>query len=562
MESLNRINRQQPARKETVMQKKIVAGAIGNDVHVAGVLGFLRVAESLGYETVFLGPAVPVEEFIEAIEKHQPEIVGVSYRLTPEVAPRLVEELHNLLKERKLLGRRFVFGGTAPVCRAVEPSGLFERAFTGLEPMEDVASYLSGRLNDAGERRFAETQIERMQQKQPYPMLRHHFGLPSLQETIDGVKKIAESEVLDVISIAPDQNAQESFFRPEEMKPELDGAGGVPVRTADDLRAIYKASRCGNFPLLRIYSGTRDLVKWAELARDTINNAWGAIPLCWYSTLDGRSTRPVTEAVAENQAAMKWYAEHGIPVEVNEAHHWSLRDAHDALAVAMAYLAAYNAKAMGVRYYIAQYMFNTPPTTYGAMDLAKMLAKAELIESLHDENFISMRQVRAGLLSLSPDMEMAKGQLAASAVLALGLKPHIIHVVGYTEGDHAATADEVIESCKIVRGVLKNCLFGMPDAVKDERVTARKDELVEEAKQIVESIKSLGDGSGDPLTSPEIISSAMKIGILDAPQLAGNPEIAGRIKTACINGAIYAIHPEDKTPLAESDRLRMCLPGS
>ncbi|HOM73264.1 MAG TPA: methionine synthase, partial [Armatimonadota bacterium] len=161
-----------------------------------------------------------------------------------------------------------------------------------------------------------------------------------------------------------------------------------------------------------------------------------------------------------------------------------------------------------------------------------------------------------------PDMEMAKGQLAASAVLALGLKPHIIHVVGYTEGDHAATADEVIESCKIVRGVLKNCMFGMPDAVKDERVTARKDELVNEAKQIVESIKSLGDGSGDPLTSPEIISSAMKIGILDAPQLAGNPEIAGRIKTACINGAIYAIHPEDKTPLAESDRLRMCLPGS
>ena len=129
---------------------------------------------------------------------------------------------------------------------------------------------------------------------------------------------------------------------------------------------------------------------------------------------------------------------------------------------------AYNARSVGVRHYIAQYMFNTPAGTYAAMDLAKMLAKMELIESLHTEEFTTYRQVRAGLLHFAPDLDVAKGQLAASTLVALAVKPHIIHVVGFTEGDHAARADEVIESCKIVRGVLKNALFP-PDMTADPR---------------------------------------------------------------------------------------------
>jgi hypothetical protein len=41
---------------------------------------------------------------------------------------------------------------------------------------------------------------------------------------------------------------------------------------------------------------------------------------------------------------MRWHAEHGIPVEMNESHHWSLRDSPDSVAVVAAYLAAYNAR--------------------------------------------------------------------------------------------------------------------------------------------------------------------------------------------------------------------------
>lgn len=46
--------------------KTIVAGALGECVHVAGVTNFLRLAELAGWKTVFLGPAVPVNDFIEA----------------------------------------------------------------------------------------------------------------------------------------------------------------------------------------------------------------------------------------------------------------------------------------------------------------------------------------------------------------------------------------------------------------------------------------------------------------------------------------------------------------
>ncbi len=539
---------------------KVIAGSLGNCVHVAGVVGFLAIAERVGYETEFLGAAVPVGDFVEAIREHTPDLVGVSFRLTPEVAERLLSDLKQRVEAAGLGDRRFVFAGTPPVCEVAEKLGWFERCFGGLEPPEETWAYLKGESIAETPEDFGATQLARMEKKKPYPLLRHHFGLPSLEETIVGVQRIAEARAVDVISIGPDQNAQESFFRPEEMDPALDGAGGVPVRTREDLVRIYEASRCGNYPLLRIYSGTRDLIKWAELATETIHNAWAAIPLCWYNALDGRSKRTPEESIAGNQEAVRWSGERGIPVEVNEAHHWSLRESHDTLAVVMAYLAAYNARAMGVKQYIAQYMFNSPPTTSGNMDLAKMLAKREMIEGLHNDDFVSMRQVRAGLLHFSPDMQMAKGQLAASTVLALGLRPHIIHVVGFCEGDHAATADDVIESCEIVRGVLRNCLFGMPDLTADAAVRERKEQLIAEAELLIAALKALGEGEEDPLTSPRILAEAIRLGVLDAPHLRGNPHAAGLLETRAVKGAIYPVDPESKRVLSEGERLRV-LPG-
>lgn len=537
------------------MERTVVAGALGNCVHVAGVVAFLRNAEDLGYRAEFLGAAVSVEDFVEAIRRHDPELVGVSYRLTPEVAGTLLAELRDRLEAEGLADRRFVFGGTPPVCEVAESLGWFERCFTGLENLDAVLTYLRGDITASASETHGRTFLERLERKHPYPLLRHHFGLPTMRTTIDGVKQIAESGALDVISIAPDQNAQESFFRQEDMDVRLDGAGGAPIRTESDLLEIHNASLRGNYPLLRIYSGTRDLLKWAELAHTTINNAWAAIPLCWYSALDGRSKRTPEAAIRENQACMRWHADRWIPVEVNEPHHWALRDAHDTVSVVMAFLAAYNARSAGIDRYIAQYMFNTPAGVQGAMDLAKILAQIEMVESLHSTDFVSFRQVRAGLLHLSPQMNKAKGQLAASTALALSVDPHIIHVVGYCEGDHAASADDVIESCEIVHGVLKNCLRGMPNMAEDTLVQSRKNELLAEAEVLLSAIRMLADEDEDPFISPRVLAKAIALGILDAPHLKGNPYAAGRLETRIVKGGVYAVDPATKELLSETTRL-------
>lgn len=536
--------------------KKIVAATIGNCVHVAGVYNFLNLAELCGYQTTFLGIGVKPERIIGALQEVEPDYLALSYRLTPEVAVKLFAELKNALQEAGLSHQKIIFGGTPSVAKVAAASGLFCQIFSGEEEEGAVVSFLKGETVDEEARLGGDSLLERMAQKNPYPLLRHHFGLPSLEETVKGVAELAAAKVLDIISIGPDQNAQESFFRPDEMDPKQEGAGGVPLRREEDLLRLYEASRTGNRPLLRCYSGTRDLIKWAELATRTIKNAWAAIPLYWYSQLDGRANRPVTVAIKENQEAMAWYGARGIPVEVNEAHHWSLRSAPDSVAVAAFYLAAYNAKKAGVKDYIAQIMLNNPPGTSGIMDLGKALAGLHLVARLEDEDFKVYRQVRAGLASLSVKPYVAKGQLAASTVLGLALAPHIIHVVAYCEAEHIATPAEIIESCELVHGVLKNCLYDAPDLTGDPRVVARRDELIAEAELILDAIWRLGAGEADdPFSDPETLAQAVAVGILDAPQLKGSAAAPGKIKTRMHQGACRLWDEGTQRAIGEKQRL-------
>ena len=498
--------------------KKILGFTLGNCIHVAGIHRFMQLAESCGYEGEFAGACFSPREIIAAVKLKKPDMVALSYRLTPEVAQKIFTDLLGIIEKEKITGITWLFGGTPPVCEEAKKAGIFSAVFSGEETDEQVLRWLKGEYKPGREERYADNLLERIKEQEPFPLLRHHFGLPDLEETIEGVRLIAESKTVDIISIGPDQNAQECFFRPAEMDPSQDGAGGVPLRKAADLRRIYQASRYGNYPLLRIYSGTRDLIRWAELSVKELHNAWAAVPLYWYSIMDGRSRRNISEAIAENLETMAWYGKRGIPVEVNEAHHWSLRGAPDEVAVAAAFLAAYNAKKQGVRDFILQLMWNTPPQILPYQDLAKMLAEMEMVQSLLGRNFRVWRQVRAGLASLSPNMAVAKGQLAASTQLAMQINPHIIHVVGYCEGDHAARPEEVIESCQIVRGVLKNCLYGLPDCSLDERVQERKKELLVKAGRIIKEITSLSK-TDDGLADPEILALAVRKGIMHAPQI-------------------------------------------
>jgi hypothetical protein len=116
------------------------------------------------------------------------------------------------------------------------------------------------------------------------------------------------------------------------------------------------------------------------------------------------------------------------------------------------YLAAYNAKKFGVKDYITQMMFNSPPGTSHTMDLAKMLAILEIIQPLANYRFRIWRQTRIRLRSHPVGPDVAPEQLSAGPYLQMALKPHICHIVGLREAHHAARADEVIEACKTCAG--------------------------------------------------------------------------------------------------------------
>jgi len=536
---------------------KILGAAIGNCVHVAGVQAFLNLARTLGNDTVFLGPAVPVKLLVKSIKEHDPDAIALSYRLTPESAKALFTELKaEISKEEQLSRRKYYFGGTPPVAALARETGIFHACFDGTEPETAVMAVLKGTSPVMRAKTLSSDLIGRIESSLPMPLIRHHFGLPSLEETVKGARAIAESELVDIVSIAPDQNAQEAFFRPGEMNPQLDGAGGVPLRSPEHLRSIREATRLGNHPLLRCYSGTNDLVKWAEMLKETIDVAWGAVPLMWYSELDGRSKRSLEDAIAENQAAIKWYADHGTPVEVNESHQWAMRRSGDIIELATAYLAAFNAKSLGVKNYVCQFMFDTPRGISPGMDLAKMFAKADLVESLRDEKFNVIRMVRSGLQSFSAAPNTAKGQLASSVYVAMALRPHIVHVVGFCEADHAARPDEIIESCEIARGAISKALLGIASPESDPKLVARKTALLSETRFLLDAMKRLnGSSSSDPFTSPELLARAVKEGLLDASDFKGGKVARGKIVTALVDGACVAVNPATGKPITEKERI-------
>jgi hypothetical protein len=341
------------------------------------------------------------------------------------------------------------------------------------------------------------------------------------------------------------------------------------VRSAEDYQAIYKSSRTGNFPLLRTYSGTDDFVRLAEMYVDTIHNAWCAIPLFWFNQMDGRGPWDLAGSLREHQRVMAWYGSRGIPVELNEPHHWGMRDAPDVIFVVAAYLAACNAHAMGVKDYIAQLMFNSPPGLSDAMDLAKMLAIIEMISSLGNssQNITSQTpefhiwlQTRTGLLSYPLDPEAARAHLATSIYLQMTLHPDIVHIVGHTEAHHAATAEDIIIASKLAHRAIENALRGgkaggIPNMSSDLRIVQRKNELISEANQTLEAIRCIASPDvRDPFTDAETLTQAVTLGILDAPQLKNNPFARGEIRTHIIDGACQVINVKGDI-LSEAQRL-------
>jgi len=540
---------------------KILGTSIGSCVHNVGLLNFLKIAEENGYETVYLGAAIPVERLVEEIKEHDPDLIAISYRLSAESLRNLLSQMEILIESHKISKKTYIFGGTIETAQEAKRFSFIKKVFDGTEEIDEIILFLRGKAREEQSlQRFPQTLKERVDFKAPFPLFRHHIGLQTMEETVQEIEKLAESELLDVISIAPDQNCQQYFFEPEKMDHSQDGAGGAPIRSAEDFVRLYQATRRGNYPLVRCYAGTTHMVEFSKVLKETINNAWAAIPLMWYSDLDRRSNRPLLQAIRENLEGIRWNAQNGVPVEVTDSHQWALRVCHDAVEVAAAYLATFVAKKLGVKDYVQQFMLETPSGLSPKGDLAKMLAKKEVVESLQDDDFRVYRMIRTGLMSVPADPYAAMGQLSVSMFYGWSLEPHIVHVVAYCESMKRATSKEIIESVKMSRRAINLALRGIPDPVRDRWVRGEKERIIDEAMLIVESIKSLKDGKDEDLLDPEVLYKSVQMGILDAPALKGFSVAKGQVKTQVIDGLCRCVDDSGNI-LSEKERLKNILGG-
>jgi hypothetical protein len=140
----------------------------------------------------------------------------------------------------------------------------------------------------------------------------------------------------------------------------------------------------------------------------------------------------------------------------------------------------------------------------------------------------------------------------------MAVAPDVIHVVGYSEAEHAATPTVVVESAKIVRGVIRSCLCGAPNPAADTVVQLRKRRLVAEATLLLNFIKAAyANAAGDPWLDADVLADCVRRGILDAPHIAKNERYRGILHTRMIDGCCQAWCPEARRPLSEEERLAL-----
>ena len=89
----------------------------------------------------------------------------------------------------------------------------------------------------------------------------------------------------------------------------------------------------------------------------------------------------------------------------------------------------------------------------------------------------------------------------------------------------------------------------------DPKILKRKDHLVAEVKITLQAIRNLGDGSHAALTDPHTLAEAVRVGILDAPQLKNNPFAPGAVRTRVLDGACETVDENGKI-IDEQTRLQ------
>jgi corrinoid protein of di/trimethylamine methyltransferase len=95
---------------------KMVIGTVKGDIHDIGKNLVCMMMEGAGFEVVDLGINNPVEKYLEAIEEHKPDILGMSALLTTTMP--YMKVVIDTLKEKGIRNDYLVLVGGAPLNEA------------------------------------------------------------------------------------------------------------------------------------------------------------------------------------------------------------------------------------------------------------------------------------------------------------------------------------------------------------------------------------------------------------------------------------------------------------
>ncbi len=612
------------------MQKDKVFGLAKtiNDAHTMGIHAAASLLRDCGYKVVIaplrvedaisrINSVDSKEVFIDWIKTNKITNLGISYRLDPDDAVKIVGKIVALLKKEDLyeaLGasiKSIHFAGLKDACDIIDteyagrictfrggesaeeslvkmgvsideiPFQIIEgckydkklyefgkriinsEIYKDLSPCEKVYYSKYGTIQDNLIDRLNNNFIEGFK-----PLIRAHSGPyhanvsreKCLEEYYDWCRELATAGFLDILSIGTSQLSQSKFG--ENWEGYING-GGVPVNSEDEYIKIWEASR----PMLvRTYSATKNVRKMAEMYERTINNAWNALSLWWFDELDGRGLNNLLENLYEHIETIHFAGAIGKPVETNVPHHFAFRGCDDITYIVSEYLAAKVAKINGVTYFVMQNMLNTPRSTWGIQDIAKSRAMLKLVKELEDDGFKVILQTRAGLDYFKPDIEEAKVQLAAVTCLMDDIdpdnifSPQIIHVVSYSEALFLATPDVLNESIKITRCALdeyrKEKRAGLTPDVWGEDIISRTDNLYREAKKLIGAMED----SIPNLYTAEGLYVAFCAGWLPVPELWSDKDefiYAKCWQSKHINGGVSLVDNELLMPM--DTRINRCI---
>ncbi len=392
--------------------------------------------------------------------------------------------------------------------------------------------------------------------KHSLPIIRTHSGpynpnrLEALKEYNSWCRELAQSRLLDVLSIGSSQLTQSNFGEDWEGKP---NGGGVPVNSEMEYVAIKENAK----PMLaRTYSGTKDVPGLAKIHERALNISWHALSFWWFDELDGRGHNSLLDNLKEHFEAVRWIVTTGKPVEPNVPHHFAFRGADDITYIITGFLAAKACKKLGVQHLILQNMLNTPKYTTGVQDLAKGRTMLKLVRELEDDTFHVSLQSRAGLDYFAPDLEEAKVQLAAVTCLMDDLEPdnenspEIIHVVNYSEAVRLATPPIIKDSIRITLNALHEyrnarMLGKIPNMKYDKEVNYREEALYSEAKEAI----AMMEKAVPNLYTPEGFYKVFVEGFLPVPYLMDQKRKFPKARmwhTAIKNGGIRVVDDDGK----------------